>query len=235
MKLKKLFVLCGFAFALSGCEGLLGIFGEGSEDSPAPISEPPAVLTPEEVLALLRLDEHPVRNEEEVTVVVEDFLSKTAKMSGTGSTPIVTNVEMCAITVDGGFAVKSPGSDTETVPESSVLLFYRYVVADAATGTTGVIIASGDKRIGGVIAYIEEETGDSEIEPFMDILADRLGAYVGGIIDDYNSITPEETEAATQTLSQKASQKSNFLRSLSPGGKPIKGTDFYPLLQMNWS
>jgi hypothetical protein len=229
---KKLLVLCCLAVALFGCEGLLGIFGQDDEDTPTPVLPPP-VVSPEEALALLRLDEHPVRSEDEVTVVVEDFLSDVAKMSGTDNAPVITDVEAYVVTVERGFAVKSPDSDTELVPETSTLPFYRYAVADTTVGTTGIIIASGDKRVGGIIAYIEGETDDPAAEPFMDILADCLDAYVDRVIDDYNSITPEKTESAAQTLSQRTSQKFASLRSAGPDGKPIKGTDFYPLIQTN--
>jgi hypothetical protein len=112
------------------------------------VPEPPKEVSPEDALVVLHLDEHPVLDLEEVTVVVEDFLSDVAEVSDTVSDPVITEIVAHTITVQSGFAVKSADSDTETIPESSEMPFYRYTLEDTETGTTGVLIASGDKRIG---------------------------------------------------------------------------------------
>jgi hypothetical protein len=190
----------------SGSDSPQEILEEDSEDTPVSTLGPPELISPEEAFALLRIDEHPVRDSEELTLVVEDFLSDAADISGMDSVPVITEIVAQTITVNSGFAVKSPGSDTETVPESSELPFYRYTLEDAATGASGVLIASGDKRIGGVIAYIENETDDPTTDPFMDILADRLSGYIDRAIDAYNSVTPADAQALSQNLSRKAAK-----------------------------
>jgi hypothetical protein len=144
-------------------------------------------------------------------------------------------VEVYNVTVDNGFAVKSLGSDTETIPESSTLPFYRYTIVDIATGVTGIIIASGDKRIGNILAYIEDETDDPLAASFMDILAASLSAYVDATIDSYNSVMPAEIEATTQNFSRmQADKKSSFVRSANQSETPKKGTSFLPLIETKW-
>ncbi|MDR2600885.1 MAG: hypothetical protein LBC53_00300 [Spirochaetaceae bacterium] len=124
------------------------------EDAPASIPPPtlamePVLVSAREALALLHLDEHPVLDAQEVAVVVEDFLSGLAEATGMAGVPVITEVAAHTITIDSGFAVKSSDSGAETAPASSELPFYRYTVVDSA-GTEGSVIASGDKRIGGV-------------------------------------------------------------------------------------
>jgi hypothetical protein len=241
MRSNRFIALVCLALVFSGCDSpsytSSGSDSPGTDTpkTPAPTPEPPKVVSTEEALAILRLDKDPVRDVEELTVVVEDFLSDTANISGTVSVPVITDVAAYTITAQSGFAIKSPDSEVETLPESSDMPFYRYTLADTATGAAGLLIASGDKRIGGVIAYIEDEADDPAFDPFMDILADRLTAYVDGAIDAYNSISPADAQTVTKSLSQKASQNSAYLRSVSPGGKPDKGTDFLPLLETKWN
>jgi hypothetical protein len=150
MKAKSFRVLACLALVFSSCDSPVDV-PSGSEspsvdtpDTPVSIPKSPKIVSPEKALALLRLDEHPVRDLEEVTVVVENFLSDAVNISGTASVQVITEITAHTITANSGFAVKSPDSDTETIPASSELPFYRYTLTDTATGTTGVLIASGD-------------------------------------------------------------------------------------------
>jgi hypothetical protein len=128
--------------------------------------EAPDALTEAEFLAISHLDEHPVREEAEVTAMVENFMRAVqGSAGGISGIPEPYNVP-----IDSGFAVKSAETNTEIVPSSSVLPFYRYTIEDATANKTGQIIASGDKRIGNIIAYIEEDSDDPVTVPFMEII-----------------------------------------------------------------
>jgi hypothetical protein len=78
------------------------------------------------------------------------------------------------------------------------LPFYRYNVVHPDTKVEGSIIASGNKRVGNIIAYIEYETNDTAVTPFMQMLTANLEDYVTMIIDMYNSTPAEDTESVVQ-------------------------------------
>ena len=158
-----------------------------------PDPPPPELLTTEEFLALSHLDEQPVRTAEDVAAMVQDYIANLGTHLAITGYP-----ESHDIVMDSGFAEKIPGSDTEIVPELSVVPFYQYTVRNTATDTTGAVIASGDRRIGSIIAYIEDTADNSETAPFMEIFIDNLNAYVKTTIETYNNVTPEEIEAAVQ-------------------------------------
>lgn len=208
MKIYKVFfvsILAFFTFLLlSSCGDLFGLLGK-EEDEPSPEEAP--VITEDDFLILAHLDEHPVREEEEVTGIVANFLQTIP--SRVGATVIAEEPEAFEVPVTGGFAVKTEGSDTETIPASSALTFYRYTIANEAD-TNGALIASADKRVGNIIAYIEQDSDDPRTVPFMEMFTTNLTAYICDRIDKYNSVTPEEIEAARQNaVSRSASVASN--------------------------
>jgi hypothetical protein len=229
MKIKKgfsVFALSAFMFVLLGCD----LFGQKDEESPPPYEEPTPV-TEEEYLLLSHLDEHPVREEKEVTAVVESF-ARSIIGNSDASFVITGEPESLDVTLDTGFAVRSAGSGEKIVPESSSLPFYRYTVADTATNKTGAIIASGDKRLGNIIAYIEDDTDvdDPNTGLFMGMLADSLSVYVQNTIEEYNSVSQEEIEAARQLANTGTAPARPVNRNTI-----VVGTDFPPLVKTKWN
>jgi hypothetical protein len=232
-----------FTLGLFGCKDVLA--GLGEDDGP-PERE---VLSPDDFLILSHLDPHPVRDKEEVTTIVNDFLYVVG-FTGSGAHPVITGKpETRNIPIGVGFAVKSPDTGEESIPASSTLPFYRYTIVDTATGTPGSVIASGDKRIGNIIAYVEQETEEDNalITPFMEMFLDNLTAYVERTIETYNSVTPEQIEAAqlranatgrqaSKTSSERqASRTSNDAFSVNREVVDITRTTFPPLVQSRWN
>jgi hypothetical protein len=156
----------------------------------------PDTLTEDEFIAISHLDEYPVRETDEVKEIVDDFISAVvARNTSKGNVPEITGTELFfELKLNNGFAVRDQDTGNETIPNSSVLPFYRYNVVHPDTGVVGSIIASGDKRLGNVIAYIENETDDEIVTPFMQMLTANLEDYTTMIIDKYNSITTADIE-----------------------------------------
>jgi hypothetical protein len=176
---------------VSGCDIQSG---EEDENSPAP---PPIEVDEGEFLALSHLDEKPVREAGEVTTLAQNFMRNMVKSSGSNAV-IVGAPEVLNTSIEAGFVVA--GSDAESDVSPSDLPFYRYTTRDPATNTTGMMIVSGDKRLGGVLAYIEDDADnpDPASDAFMGMIISNLAAYTQTVIDEYNSVSPEEIEAVLQ-------------------------------------
>ncbi|MDR0684181.1 MAG: C10 family peptidase [Spirochaetaceae bacterium] len=239
MKLKNVFVLFLSVFAIISfsCEDLTKSLnhytnngGGGGNSWPSP--KLPDVLTEDEFLAVLHLDENPVRAPDEVTEIVNDFISVVVvRNTGTGNVPVITDMETFDVSIDNGFVVRDMDSGEETIPGPSVLPFYRYNVVHPATGTEGAIIASGDKRIGTIIAYIEHETDDAVVTPFMQTLMANLEDYVNMTIDRYNSIPADDIESAVQKSGSIASSQNQTEQAVQVNKDIlyITTTGFHPL------
>jgi hypothetical protein len=232
MNVQKLFIVFVLSFAVllvSGCDIQSG---EEDENSPAP---PPIEVDEGEFPALSHLDTKPVREAGEVTTLAQNFMRNMVKSSGSNAV-IVGAPEVVTASIEAGFVVA--GSDAESDVSSSNLPFYRYTTQDTAAHKTGVMIASGDKRIGGVLAYIEDDADnpDPASGAFMEMLASNLTAYTLTLIDEYNSISEEDIETAQQIATgTRPSAKSASLWSVNRAlGTDTSGTSAPPLIQAKW-
>jgi hypothetical protein len=191
----------------------------------------PETLTDKEALALTHLDEHPIRTRDEVTTMVERFLGIVGTITNEedAASTIAGEEEYFEVAVNLGFAVKSDSGE-ETIPESSVLQLYRYPVVDSETDAVGAVIASADKRLGDIIAYIEQESDDPVVTPFMEMFIDNLTSYTQKTIDEYNSITQEEINAAREKAKHiSANTKQVSLPSAVKTVMATTDTSFKPL------
>jgi hypothetical protein len=247
MKVKKILLgfLAVFTIVSFGCEDVTKSIehyagnggGDGGGEGNWPSPKLPYVLTEDEFLAISHLDEHPVRDEDEVKGIVDDFISIViARNTVKENVPVIESTELFEVSLDTGFAVRDQATGEETIPASSVLPFYRYNVVHPDTGVKGSIVASGDKRIGNVLAYIEHETADEIVTPFMQMLIADLEDYVAMIIDKYNSIPVEEIESAVQKSQVQISESAaNIENQTLPPGQVNKNviytttTGFKPL------
>jgi hypothetical protein len=101
-----------------------------------------------------------------------------------------------------------------------------------------MMIVSGDKRLGGVLAYIEDDAGNPapEADAFMDMLANNLAVYTMALVNEYNSMSEAEIEDAQQIANgNKPSAKSASLLSVNRNtGTVISKLYIPPLCQTEW-
>jgi hypothetical protein len=227
VKMFIVFVLSVSVLLLPGCD--LG----GEEDSGSPPLPPPIEVDEGEFLALSHLDEKPVREAGEVTTLAQNFMQTMARSSGSNAV-IVGAPEVVTALIEDGFV--AAGSDAEPGASPSELPFYRYTTRDTAANKTGIMIASSDKRIGGVLAYIEDDADSPEADAFMGMLASSLAAYTLTRVDEYNSISEEDIETARQIATgTRPSAKSASLWSVSRNVEiSHSGTPLPPLIETKW-
>jgi hypothetical protein len=202
-------------------------------DSPSPLA--PIEVSEGEFLALSHLDEKPVRDVGEVNMLSQSFVQTIVRSSGSNAV-IVGAPEVATASIEVGFETTDSEAGTDVSP--SELPFYRYTTQDTAANKTGIMIASGDKRLGGVLAYIEDDADnpDPSSGAFMEMLASNLAAYTLTLVDEYNSISEEDIEAAQQIANgTKSSSKSASLRSVSRNVEiDHSENSFLPLIETKW-
>ena len=134
-----------------------------------------------DVLALKHL-QIPYLSEDTLASYVMDFIRITTP-SKTGTTRSVQSVPSVVITkttkitheVETGFAETTADKrSARTVIGPGRIPFYVFTLENQQTGTTGFALACGDKRIGDVLAVVEEGNYDDTDNPFMSIFTHVL-------------------------------------------------------------
>ena len=107
----------------------------------------------------------------------------------------ITGERTFSVIVDDGFSsLPANRRPPDAEPERSEILFY---VFDLVNGTdTGFALASGDARIGSVIAVVEDGSFDDTENPYMVLFHSLLEGYIYRTIDEYNCITDQDIAMA---------------------------------------
>jgi hypothetical protein len=226
LKIKKafiVFVLSSFVLLLLGCD----VIAEDDPSSPSPIE-----VSQSEYLALSHLDEKPVREAGEVTTLAQSFMQNMVRSSGSNAV-IVGVPEVVTASIEVGFGATDSEAGTDVSP--SDIPFYRYTTQDTVANKTGMMIVSGDKRLGGVLAYIEDDADTPEADAFMDMLANNLAIYTMALVNEYNSVSEEEIKDAQQIANgNKPSAKSASLLSVNRNTGTVIPQNSSPLCQTEW-
>lgn len=201
-------------------------------------SNPVSGLTRAEALALMHLEQNHTVSPEALQSQVEAFINSTgeARTLGDGASAI-TGVRQYNKTFENGFAEGTANSrSAQAEPEASEIPFYVFTLEDPAKETTGFALASGDARVGGVLAVVPKGDYDTA-EGVLKVFRSNLDGYVQETIDVYNSVTDTDIEAAKKRWAQ--IQRSVF--DELPAGNPFGYTDYdqppphaSPLVTTHW-
>ena len=155
-----------------------------------------SALSREDVLALWHLAEKHETPEEELRDKIQMMLRQNVGIAAR-STSSITGVRRFSITVENGFSSVTANNRSETTEmESSDIPFYVFYLENHAEQTNGFALASGDPRIGGLLALVEEGDFDDTENPFWQMFLSMLDAYVLTTIQIYNSVRDEDIAAA---------------------------------------
>jgi hypothetical protein len=88
--------------------------------------------------------------------------------------------------------------------EPSDIPFYVFDLQNEQKGTEGYAIVCGDSRIGDMIAVVDDGDLESEPTPFDVIFYTNMEYYIDKTIEEYNSITDEDIQAALTKLLDEA-------------------------------
>ena len=185
-------------------------------------------LSRKDELALLRLSGNYMIPKEELLAKVQVMLQPYTGMTKR-SVSSVTGTRSFSVTVENGFSPVTANNRTETTAiETSEIPFFVFYVENHAEQTSGFAFASGDARIGGLLALVYEGDFDCTENPLWQMFLSLLNEYIQNTIELYNSLTDEDIAAAVA--------KSGAVESLSalwPGDLVITSR-VEPLLRTQW-
>ncbi|MDR2509919.1 MAG: C10 family peptidase [Spirochaetaceae bacterium] len=157
-------------------------------------------LDRKDVLALSHLKKTHTTDEAVLRSELAGFLKESSAARSAGSNAsVITNVSVFSTGLDKGFSAsaRNTRSVSEDTQEEAEIPFYVYTLENEAEETKGFALASGDDRIGNILAVAENGVYDEE-HPFLDIFYANLDGYIQETLDIYNSITDEDIQNALE-------------------------------------
>jgi hypothetical protein len=216
----------GLLLAISVILAVLGACDFTLDTSPVAIDNEQSQLhlTRAEILALQHLEASHERTQEELQVLLTPFLGggDLARSVG-GSGIVIAKVERHIVPFEDGFVQRGRSA----MPMSEIP-FYVFTLENQDMQTQGFAIASGDTRVGCILAVVEYGEIDLDI-PFLYMFFSMLGDYVMESIEIFNSVTTEDIQAAIKRRDEIASMTA--ARMIQPAAQSvIRG----PMLVTAW-
>jgi hypothetical protein len=163
-------------------------------------------LSRQDILALQHLEEnHEVSEEELQNRLVEFLNSESLSRNAGGTESAIVGSKKYIARVEKGFSSQTSNLRSADDPdEPSDIAFYVFDLQNGQKGTEGYAIACGDSRIGDIIAVVDDGALESEPTPFDVIFYTNMEHYIDKTIEDYNSVTDEDIQAALEKLLDEA-------------------------------
>ena len=183
-------------------------------ESPQLAREEEPQLTRAEILALQHMEESHEITQEELQARLLPFLGNGLGRSAGGTQSVVVGVERHMSVIENGFTQRGrSGMRASEIP------FYVFTLEDPIAQTQGFALASGDARIGCILAVVEY--GEIDVNnPFHQIFFSQLNEYILETIEIYNNITAEDIQAAAERREEITNGFGQFVHSnLGLGGR----------------
>jgi hypothetical protein len=203
MKKKRRF---GGVLAVVSAAGMLVVGCNNIHDIDLTEKEGSIALSRQDILALQHLEENHEVSEDELQNRLVEFLKgeSLSRNAGWMESAIVGSKKYIA-RVEKGFSSKTSNLRSADDPEEpSDIPFYVFDLQNGQKGTEGYAIACGDSRIGDIIAVVDDGVLESEPTPFDVIFYTNMEHYIDKTIEDYNSVTDEDIQAALAKLLDEA-------------------------------
>jgi hypothetical protein len=212
--------------------------GGGDDEGGREAEKAPVEISEEDFLVLQHLETDHISSVEEVRAVLTNVLNSSLPIFDENSESAniqITGVETYTATLEYGFRdeISDTSQDGEAAATTSELPFYIWTLENSADQTEGYAISCADKRIGSILAIVEEGAYDDSADTFMEVFYMNLAGYIGDTIDKYNSVTAEEIAEVGEKVRLTGSStvlSSRTIELTSPLPGPAAGTDFAPLL-----
>lgn len=180
-------VTLSFAWGLGGCSNSIDVFDASTSDSSN--SQLAVLEGKKEELALYAMNGQFIASESELEGSVRAFISNSDSNSSS-SRSLMSSSEISKVKMDSIAIATTSANSARTVvedfSEEIPIYYYEITIGDR----TDVVIATPDRRVGNILAYIEdcsvENLADDADSP-VSVFFDNLSGYVQAIADLWNN------------------------------------------------
>jgi hypothetical protein len=120
--------------------------------------------------------------------------------------------------------------------------FYIFDITNSQNNTEGYALTCDDRRIGEVLALVENEPFKEDIsdDPFLQMIYDNIELYVTNTVVTWNSLTDEDLQTAQENMTSESTDRSTYTSVVTSGDYTysdwvVNSGNFNNIISTNWN